>query len=130
VGVVVGTCRTPAGQGRDWRTAAEGALIVIGMLLFSERTWKHHAVTLLIPAAALACAVTLDLPRRVRGCVVAVLVAAGLLMALPGLFGSRAGDLALVYGTHTLAFLLLTAAVCLILAHGLKQPGGSGGPPV
>jgi len=37
-------------------------------------------------------------------------------MALPGLFGTRAGDLALVYGTHTVAFLLLTAATCAVLA--------------
>jgi hypothetical protein len=48
--------------------------------------------------------------------VVTSLVAAALLMALPGAFGTRAGDLALVYGTHTLAFLLLTAATCAVLA--------------
>jgi alpha-1,2-mannosyltransferase len=125
---VVLLCRSPRAERGGWRFAAECGLIVLGMLLFSERTWKHHAVTLLIPAAALAYAATLDLPRRLRGLVVGALVAAGLLMALPGLFGTHAGDLAMVYGTHTVAFLLLTAGVCLILAHGLKQPDGSGGP--
>ena len=35
---------------QGWRFAAECGLIVLGMLLFSERTWKHHAVTLLIPS--------------------------------------------------------------------------------
>ncbi len=122
---VVLLCRAPRAERQGWRFAAECALIVLGMLLFSERTWKHHAVTLLIPAAALAYAATLDLPRRVRGFVVGSLVAAALLMTLPGLFGTRGQDLALVYGTHTFAFLLLTAGVCLILSHGLKQPDGS-----
>src|SRR5205823_14206012 len=27
-----------------WPLAAEFSLIVLGMLLFSERTWKHHCV--------------------------------------------------------------------------------------
>ena len=31
--------------------AAEYSLVVLGMLLFSERTWKHHAVTLVLPFA-------------------------------------------------------------------------------
>ena len=82
-------CRAPRTERQGWRFAAECGLIVLGMLLFSERTWKHHAVTLLIPAAALAYAATLDLPRRLRGFVVGSLVASGLLMTLPGLFGSR-----------------------------------------
>ena len=37
----------------DWRWGAEFAVIVLGMLLFSERTWKHHAVVLLVPFAVL-----------------------------------------------------------------------------
>ena len=126
---VVLLCRTPRADRQGWRFAAECGLIVLGMLLFSERTWKHHAVTLLIPAAALAYAATLDLPCRVRRVAVGSLVASALLMMLPGLFGTHGQDLALVYGTHTAAFLLLTAGVCLILASGLKQPHGSSGPP-
>jgi hypothetical protein len=124
---VVFLCRAPRAERQGWRFAAECGLIVMGMLLFSERTWKHHAVTLLIPAAALAYALTLDLPRRVRAFVITSLVAAALLMTLPGLFGTRGQDLALVYGTHTSAFVLLTAAICLILPHGLRRiPGSSG----
>lgn len=121
---VVGLCRAPNAERQGWRFAAECGLIVLGMLLLSERTWKHHAVTLLLPAAALAYSVTLDLPILVRRFVVGVLIASGLLMAVPGLFGSRAADLALVYGTHTAAFLLLTAGVCLILGHGRRGSDG------
>jgi alpha-1,2-mannosyltransferase len=114
---VVLLCRPGMTERQGWRFAAECGLIVLGMLLFSERTWKHHAVTLLIPAAALACAATLDLPRGVRRFAVGSLVASALLMTLPGLLGTRAQDLALVYGTHTAAFLLLTAAVCAVLGR-------------
>lgn len=119
--VVVLLCRAPRPERQGWRFAAECGLIVLGMLLLSERTWKHHTVTLLLPAAALAYSVTLDLPRRVRGFVVGALILAGVLMAVPGLFGNRAADLALVYGTHTIALLLLTAGVSLILAHGRRE---------
>jgi alpha-1,2-mannosyltransferase len=59
--LVIWTCRAPiraAGKPegevrRGWPLAAEYGLIVVGMLLFSERTWKHHCVTLLLPFAVL-----------------------------------------------------------------------------
>jgi len=95
------------------------------MLLLSERTWKHHAVILLIPATALAWCAMFELPRRLRQVITGVLITSALLMMLPGLFGSRAGDLALVYGTHTLAFALLTGATVAVLVCGLRQPDGS-----
>src|SRR5262249_17996083 len=44
--LVVWACRTPTTQRASWRMAAEFGLVVLGMLLFSERTWKHHCVTL------------------------------------------------------------------------------------
>ncbi len=50
---VVWTCRTPTEPRQGWRLAAEYSLVVLGMLLFSERTWKHHCVTLLLPFAVL-----------------------------------------------------------------------------
>ena len=115
---VVLLCRAPRGERQGWRFAAECALIVLGMLLFSERTWKHHAVTLLLPAAVLAHATMLGFPDRSRRFIVRSLVAAVLLMTLPGPFGSRAQDLALVYGTHTIAFFLLIASTGLVLLHG------------
>jgi hypothetical protein len=118
---VVGLCRTPRSERQGWRFAAECGFIVLAMLLLSERTWKHHAVTLLLPTTVLAYAVTLGFPRWVRATLTGLLIGAGGLMALPGLFANRVADLALVYGTHTMAFLLLTVGICLILALG--KPG-------
>jgi len=120
---VVLLCRAPRSERVGWRFATECGMIVLGMLLLSERTWKHHAVILIIPAAALAFSLSLDLPQGVRRFVMFAMIAAGLLMAVPGLFGTEAGDLAMVYGTHTIAFLLLTGATGAVMACGLKQPG-------
>lgn len=126
---VVGLCRwrvtaDPVTR-RGWVFAAECSLVVLGMLLFSERTWKHHAVVLLLPFAVLAhCIFTDDFGRRLRGYLAGTLVAAGLLMVVPGMLPERAADLALVYGTHTLAFLLLTAAVCVVLVKA-RAPGSA-----
>jgi hypothetical protein len=50
---VIWTCRTPTQPRHGWRLAAEFSLILLGMLLFSERTWKHHCVTLLLPFAVM-----------------------------------------------------------------------------
>lgn len=124
---VVLLCRAPRGERSGWRFAAECGLIAVGMLLLSERTWKHHAVVLLIPAAALAAAVARGLPGRVHRFVVGATAVAVLLMTVPGLFGPRAADLALVYGTHTAAFLLLAAALGAVLACGLRERAGGGG---
>lgn len=136
--VVVFLCRWPVrgpGDSRQgWRFAAECGLICLGMLLFSERTWKHHAVVLLLPLAALACAAAGGgLPQRVRAFVIGTLAASFVLMVGPGLFGGRIADLGMVYGTHTAAFVLLTAATVTVLACrrdrvrgvcGSRGPGG------
>jgi alpha-1,2-mannosyltransferase len=42
-------CRTPAENRRDPRLLGEVALVVLTMLFVSERSWKHHYVTVLIP---------------------------------------------------------------------------------
>src|SRR5262249_46601030 len=109
--------RDPASR-RGWAFAAECSLVVLGMLLFSERTWKHHGGTLLLPCAVLAyCPFAPGFGRRLRFYLAATLLAVGLLTVVPGTLPARAADLAMVYGTHTLAFLLLTAAVCVLLAN-------------
>lgn len=120
---VVVLCRAPVRRPTDprqgWRVACECGLMCLGMLLFSERTWKHHAVVLLLPLAALAYSVAaVGLPRRVRGFVAGAMVTSFVLMAGPGLLGGRGADLAMVYGTHTVAFVLLTGALCAVLACG------------
>jgi hypothetical protein len=88
LGLMVLVCRSPirkagvpAGEARrGWLLAAEFSLILVGMLLFSERTWKHHCVTLLLPFAVLCYGLSPWFPtwkRRVAGVAV---VLAGLLM--------------------------------------------------
>src|SRR5262245_8525964 len=122
---VVWLCRWPVHRASDsrhgWRFAAECGLICLGMLLFSERTWKHHAVVLLLPLAALTYAVAMvGLPRRVRNAIIGALITAFVLMATP--LGGRAEDLSLVYGAHTIAFVLLTVGVGLLLACRSERP--------
>lgn len=118
--LVVWTCRTPITQRRHWRLVAEFGLVLLGMLLFSERTWKHHCATLLFPCAMIAwgMAQTTGTTRRAfAGC----LIAAGALMTTTtsGLFPGheRLGDLALVYGAYVWAFLLLGAPLVYLLRN-------------
>ncbi|HKB01055.1 MAG TPA: glycosyltransferase family 87 protein [Gemmataceae bacterium] len=54
--LMVALCRAPTrtpDTRHGWRLAAEYSLILVAMLLFSERTWKHHCVTLMLPFAVL-----------------------------------------------------------------------------
>lgn len=96
--LVVWTCRAPVKAAdrpareirRGWRLAAEYSLICLGMLLFSERTWKHHCVTMLLPFATLcyglSCA---DWSRRSRQFFATAMIAATLLFTTTstGIFG-------------------------------------------
>ncbi|MFO0801870.1 MAG: glycosyltransferase family 87 protein [Gemmataceae bacterium] len=114
--LIVVMCRSPREVRSGPRFAAECSLIAIGMLLFSERTWKHHAVTLLLPYAVLcATAFTHDTSRRLRPLLIGVLAASAFLTNLPGLLPPRAADLAMVYGSYTAAFLLLTTGIVTVL---------------
>jgi len=45
-------CRGRISDRRDWRYALEFGLILIAMLILSERTWKHHFVTIILPIAS------------------------------------------------------------------------------
>lgn len=69
---------------QGWPLAAEFSFILVGMLLFSERTWKHHCVTLLLPFVVLCAGLTpmvgLTRPRR-RFIVVVLLTAIVLITA-------------------------------------------------
>jgi alpha-1,2-mannosyltransferase len=75
LGLMVWLCRAPvrsaeaaaADVRRGWRLAAEYSLILVGMLVFSERTWKHHCVTLILPFVVLSYGAFADgFSRRVR----------------------------------------------------------------
>jgi hypothetical protein len=127
-GLVVWTCRTPSGQRTGWRRAAEYGLIVVGMLLFSERTWKHHCVSLVLVFAVLLYALSaLRLGAARRVVLIATLAAVVLLIGATssGLFGTT-GDgvakLAQVYGAYMWAHLALVAALIVVLRLPASSP--------
>ena len=118
--VVIWACRTPARSSQNWRLAAEYSLIVLGMLFFSERTWKHHCVTLLLPFAVLVYCLAASSSRAPpRWYLVATLSAAALLIASTstGIWSplDRVGELAQVYGAYVWAYVVLAAAVVVLL---------------
>lgn len=120
VGIVL-LCRWPTHRADVPRAgpllAAEYALVLLGMLLFSERTWKHHATTLVVPFAVLAWAATAaELPARLRSFVKVALAVLGALMVVPSLLPEESQDLALVYGAYTAAFAGTGIAVAVVLA--------------
>ncbi len=123
---IVGLCRTRAVTGRIY--AAECAYVMLGMLLFSERTWKHHGVVLILPFAVLA-AVAFDRAAKpwLRRVAVGTFAAVGVLILGPSLVGGEPQDLALTYGSHTAVFLLLTAGVLVVLLPSARPtpPGGA-----
>jgi len=102
-----------------WRVACEFAFVLVGMLILSERTWKHHCVTLALPAAVLAYAVaTQNLGRWVRTALIAgVALAICLMMSASSLLGKRGADLAQVYGVYLGAFVILIGALAFLLAR-------------
>lgn len=114
------SCRTSIAERPHLQMIAEFGVIVLGMLLFCERTWKHHCVTLLLPFAVLSyVASTPMLSSRVRWIAGGTLAMTALLMlsTSTGVFddADRLGKLAQVYGAYVWAFLLLTAALFVVL---------------
>jgi alpha-1,2-mannosyltransferase len=126
--LVIWRCRTPTADRGSWRLLAEFSVIILGMLLLSERTWKHHCVTLLLPFAVLCYSVSaLRWPRRRRWYLGATIAAAFGLITLTGTTGlsahqDRFGDLAQVYGAYVWAFLLLLAAMLALLGESPAVP--------
>lgn len=55
-------CRTRGPRRDDWRLACEWGLILIGMLIISERTWKHHYVTIVLPVACVVMHLAMRAP--------------------------------------------------------------------
>ena len=110
---------------------AEWSVVVLGMLLFCERTWKHHCVTLLLPFGVIAyCLSAPCFSRGTRWYLGATLVLAALLMfsTSTGIFDQsidvhdRIGKLAQVYGAYVWAFLLLVGAMFVILRKCPSEP--------
>jgi alpha-1,2-mannosyltransferase len=125
--LAVWTCRTPVQPRSGWRLAAEFALVVLGMLLFSERTWKHHCVTLVLPFAVIAYYLAVCRPAPpLRGYLIGSLVVVMLLMASTSTSLLQPLDdtakMAQVYGAYVWSNLVLVAALTVLL----RRPEGSG----
>jgi hypothetical protein len=119
--MVVLLFRTPTDKPRTRSgIGAECALIMLGMLLFSERTWKHHAVTLLLPFAVLSYQLAMTRSVRLRVSIASILaVSFGLMAATStGLLPDEWAKLAQVYGAYTISFFLLGLGVAAVLTCG------------
>jgi alpha-1,2-mannosyltransferase len=118
--MVILLCRTPASNRGGWRLSLEFAIILVGMLIFSERTWKHHSVTLALPFAVLAYVLaTRPLSKSIRaGLIASLVVSMGLMLSASGMLNTRSADLAQVYGVYLWAFLILLGALvgCRLVA--------------
>lgn len=121
--LVLWTCRTPWSQRGGWRLSAEFSLVVLGMLMFSERTWKHHCVTLVLPIGVLCYYLTTQqVSSRLRGYLIGTLVLTMALMATTStsLFEDVAKT-AQVYGAYVWAYGLLIAAMAVLLRRPEPQ---------
>jgi hypothetical protein len=120
--LVIWTCRTPCQPRHGWRLSAEFSVILLGMLLFSERTWKHHCVTHILPFAVLVYYLSTCRPGAwMRGYLIATLGAVTILMTAAGTGlmdeWNRTARLAQADGAYVWANLLLTAALMAVLAR-------------
>lgn len=112
-------CRTNAKRRDDPRMLGEFALVVLTMLFASERSWKHHFVTLLLPLTYLVYRVfDGDLRMRSRLTIAAGLAVSALMMGSTShevgrLFaGGEGHEVALYYGFYlwsSVVIYLLTA---------------------
>lgn len=116
VGMLALLCRTKTRRRDDSRLLGEFALIVLTMLFVSERSWKHHYVTLLLPYTYLVYRVGMPGPKWRRLALGGALALSAFLIAstsseIGGLFAEDRGHkLAQGYG------MFLWAGVVLYIA--------------
>jgi hypothetical protein len=124
-GIAAFACRTSLAERKSWRLSAEFALITLGMLLFSERTWKHHCVTLLLPFAVICYYLAAQHPgRALRAYLLASLLAVFLLMSMTSttltpLLDAKMSE---VYGAYVWAYLIIAAALVVLLLKKTPSP--------
>ncbi|SIO59669.1 Protein of unknown function [Singulisphaera sp. GP187] len=116
VGMLALLCRTKTSRRDDSRLLGEFALIVMTMLFVSERSWKHHYVTLLLPYTYLVYRVGMPGPKWRRVALGGALALSAFLIAstsseIGGIFAhGRGHKLAQGYG------MFLWAGVVLYIA--------------
>ncbi len=114
----VRTCWAPLQGRRDPRWLAEFALVFLGMLIFSERTWKHHCVMLLAPCAVLVQNLTVAKQRRFLTWILILATFLYLLTSTGSMsWHHRLGKLAQVYGAFLWGNVLLLAGILRILSQ-------------
>ncbi|MFQ5502042.1 MAG: glycosyltransferase family 87 protein [Phycisphaerae bacterium] len=130
VGALAWLCRGKDAARRDPRRLLEFGLVLLAMLLLSERTWKHHATTLPIVYLGVWYALTcVDWSDRFRAWFVAGLgVQFALLVgSTQGLMGDRLANLMLDGGVFCWGLLLCFVQTGILLAalnrrtHSLKS---------
>jgi len=128
--LVVISCRTSLTPRQNWRLAAEFSIVVLGMLLFSERTWKHHCVTILLPFAVFTYFLAVVRPgRRLRFYLIATLLTAFILMTITSTTGvlpriDEIARMAQVYGAYVWAYLVLIVGLVVMLVKDSCQESG------
>jgi len=124
--LVAWTCRSSLQDRKRASWGAEFAIVCLGMLIFSERTWKHHAVVLMVPFAVLCYQMAaMDLSRARRIAILVALSTSALLMLATSTaaWPDAWAKLAQVYGAYTVTFLILlaTSAMVSIRAKPVSQ---------
>ena len=126
LGLLAWLCRTRYTRRDDPRLLGEFALIVMAMLFLSERSWKHHFVTMVLPYAYLSYRVAVPgLPRPDRWILGSALALSVFLMAttspeIAKIFVKGPGEeIALAYGM----FLWSSVVVFIATAWRVKVEG-------
>jgi hypothetical protein len=133
VGMLAFLCRTRTNDRRDPRLLGEVALVVLTMLFVSERSWKHHYVTVTIPYTYLVSEFFSNRlgPRSRRFVAAAWALSFGLMAStsteIGGLFGEGQGhEIAQGYGAFLWAGVVLYAMVAWrVWARRLEPPFNS-----
>lgn len=133
LGLLALLCRTKAARRTDPRLLAEFSLVVLTMLFVSERSWKHHYVTVMLPITYLVS--EFFSPRtgqRGRVAIAMVWTLAFGLMATTSDIGTwfaegQGHEIAQGYGLFMLAGVVLYAAVGWSLWARRKEAEDSSG---
>ncbi|WP_435006928.1 glycosyltransferase family 87 protein [Tundrisphaera lichenicola] len=134
IGLLALLCRTRIKRRDDPRLLGEFALVVLTMLFVSERSWKHHFVTLLLPYTYLSYRVGVaGLSPRVRWTLGSALALSAVMIAttsseMGGLFARNQGHkIAQAYGMFLWAAVVIYAATAWrVWAEGRVDPGELG----
>jgi hypothetical protein len=130
-------CRTKTTDRRDPRLLGEAALVVLTMLFLSERSWKHHYVTVLLPYSYLVYEFfSTRLGRRGRAVLLGSWAASFTLMAaaspdLGGLVAEQGHEIAQAYGSFLWAGIILYVMVAWrVYSRRLEPDSLNSGKPI